>query len=201
MQKAIEVLMGEHRLIEQALGSLETLAGEVTAGLDPERALVADYASFFRGFADACHHGKEEDILFRRLMERGMPRETGPLAVMYHEHELGRAHVRGIAEVGVGSGAVAALEAQRLVEHAEGFVPLLRLHILKEDQILYPMAGRLLTAVELEAMDAEFDAFEAKGRADGSHDRLLGLADRLIRRFAPDPARMAKAAQMSPCGR
>ena len=32
VHKAIEVLMGEHRLIEQALGSLETYAGTVRAG-------------------------------------------------------------------------------------------------------------------------------------------------------------------------
>jgi hemerythrin-like domain-containing protein len=24
---------------------------------------VADYPAFFRGFADVCHHGKEEDML------------------------------------------------------------------------------------------------------------------------------------------
>jgi hemerythrin-like domain-containing protein len=201
VQKAIDVLMGEHRLIEQALGSLETFTGDVAAGLDPERSLVADYAAFFRGFADACHHGKEEDILFRRLMERGMPRETGPLAVMYHEHEIGRSHVGTISSIGTGDGALALRETRQLVEHSEAFVPLLRLHILKEDQILYPMAGRLLTAAELDAMDVEFETFEARARKDGSHDRLRELADRLIRRFPPDPGRMAVAAQLTPCGR
>ncbi len=94
MQKAIEVLMGEHRLIEQALGSLETYALEIVADAPPRRDVVGEYAAFFGGFADACHHGKEEDILFQRMVERGLPREVGPLAVMYHEHELGRAHVR-----------------------------------------------------------------------------------------------------------
>jgi hemerythrin-like domain-containing protein len=199
MQRAIEVLMGEHRLIEKALGSLETLAYELSAGLRPERALVMDYAQFFRGFADTCHHGKEEDILFPRLMERGMARETGPLAVMYHEHELGRSHVRGIAEIGTGDGALAPREVQRFVAHAGAFVPLLRHHILKEDQVLFPMAGRLLTAAELDALDAEFDAFEARGRADGSRDRLHQLLDRLVRRFAPGPAVGAEPAPASAC--
>ena len=57
MQKAIEVLMGEHRLIEQALGSLETYAVEVRAGAPALGEVIADYARFFSGFADRCHHG------------------------------------------------------------------------------------------------------------------------------------------------
>src|SRR5512134_2394011 len=89
VHKAIEMLMSEHRLIEQALGSLETYAVDVRAGRAPAREIVGEYASFFRGFADGCHHGKEEDVLFQRLLERGFPRQSGPLAVMYREHELG----------------------------------------------------------------------------------------------------------------
>lgn len=200
MQKAIEILMGEHRLIEQALGSLETLAGAAADGLQAERALVADYASFFRGFADATHHGKEEDILFRRMIERGMPREAGPLAVMLDEHELGRSHVKALAALGSGPGALDAQATQSLVEQAGAFVPLLRMHILKEDQVLYPMAENLLTPAEMEAMDAEFEAFDARAREDGSYDRLCRLADRLTLSFRPDPGRMAAAARLAPCG-
>ena len=99
MEKAIEVLMGEHRLIEQVLGSLETYALEIVADAPPRREVIGEYAAFFGGFADACHHGKEEDILFQRMVERGLPREVGPLAVMYHEHELGRAHVKALAAI------------------------------------------------------------------------------------------------------
>lgn len=201
MRKAIEVLMGEHRLIEQALGSLETYAVDVQAGLDPAREVIADYAAFFRGFADACHHGKEEDILFRRMTERGFPREAGPLAVMYHEHELGRTHVRGLSGIAAGSGAVGPGEGGLLLDHVTAFVPLLRQHILKEDRILYPMALQFLSAPEQDAMETEFEAFEAGMHADGSYDRLRQLADRLTARFRPDPARMADAAQLAHCGR
>jgi hemerythrin-like domain-containing protein len=200
VQKAIEVLMGEHRLIEQALGSLETFAFEVEAGREAERAAIADYAAFFEGFADTCHHGKEEEILFRRLIERGMPRESGPLAVMLHEHELGRRHVRGLSEIGAGPGAAGPQDAQLLIEHAAAFIPMLRAHILKEDRILYPMAGEILTASEQDAMEAEFEVFERRMRLDGTQDRLRGLADRLTGRFRPDPARMAEAAHLVPCG-
>ncbi len=105
MEKAIEVLMNEHRLIEQALGSLESYGAAVGEGFSPGRELIGEYAAFFRGFADSCHHGKEEDILFQRLVERGFPRDAGPLAVMLHEHELGRRHVASLHALAEGPGA------------------------------------------------------------------------------------------------
>jgi hemerythrin-like domain-containing protein len=200
VQKSIEVLMNEHRLIEQVLGSLETCALEVAGGRPPERSVAADYAAFFRGFADACHHGKEEDILFQRMLERGFSREAGPLAVMYHEHEVGRRHVRELARLGGEPGALAEHERRRLVEAAEGFVPLLRGHIVKEDRVLYPMALRVLTGPELDAIDEQFAAFAVRVEADGSLDRLRALADRLVGCFRPDPARMEEAAHLLPCG-
>lgn len=200
MPKPIDVLMDEHRLIEQVLGSLESCALAVDGGVAVERPLVADYAGFFRGFADVCHHGKEEDILFQRMIERGFPVEGGPLAVMLHEHTEGRARVSALSQIGQGEGPVADAERRTLLTNANEFVPLLRQHILKEDRILYPMALRLLTDNELDAMEADFDAFARRLAEDGTEDRLRGLADRLTSAFAPDPARMAAAAAMPHCG-
>ena len=200
MTKPIEILMKEHRLIEQVLGSLETYAAEAETGLAMDRPVVADYAAFFRGFADACHHGKEEDILFQRMIERGMPRESGPLAVMLHEHQVGRRHVGALRQVGEGTGLLGVVERQSVLENAAGFVPLLRTHILKEDRILYPLAERLLTGPEMETMEASFKSFEARWRVDGSYDRLQRLAEELRTTFRPDPGRMAAAAELLPCG-
>ena len=199
MQKSIEVLMSEHRLIERVLGSLETYAVEIGGGRQAERGAVADYAVFFRGFADACHHGKEEDILFQRLLERGFARDAGPLAVMYHEHELGRRRVRELFDLGAKPEPFAPAETRQLLTAADGFVPLLRGHILKEDRILYPMALRVLTGPELDAMDSEFDAFAARVEQDGSRDRFCALAEALVARFRPDPLRMEEAAHALPC--
>ena len=200
MQKAIEVLMNEHRLIEQVLGSLETFTAQVEGGLAPERLLLADYGAFFRDFADAAHHGKEEDVLFQRMVERGLSRDSGPVAVMLYEHNVGRGHVAALRHVGDGAGPLAAIETQIVLENAAAFIPLLRAHIQKEDRILYPMAVRLLTGPEMDSMATDFEAFEARMRADGSYDGLYGLADRLIAAFRPEPSRMAAAAQLVGCG-
>lgn len=201
MEKPIDVLMSEHRLIEQALGSLETYAGLVAEGLSPGREVIGDYAAFFRGFADTCHHGKEEEILFARMIERGFPRDTGPIAVMLHEHELGRAHVRQLHALGAGTGILSPHETDTLLGNVCDFVPLLRSHIQKEDQILYPVALRILTGPELDAIETQFEAFEAGLRADGTLDRLSALADRLTARFRPHPVDTTGVAALPACHR
>jgi hemerythrin-like domain-containing protein len=188
VEKAIEVLMNEHRLIERALGSLEAYAAAVRAGTPAARVVIGEYAAFFRGFADGCHHGKEEDILFQRMIERGFPRQAGPLAVMYQEHEMGRARVRELTAIAERPGAVVAADTQALLASADAYVPLLRQHILKEDRILYPMALELLNGPELDAMNTQFEEFEARMRGDGSYDRLQALAEQLTSRFRPAPA-------------
>jgi hemerythrin-like domain-containing protein len=199
VEKAFEVLMGEHRLIERALGALESCGVGVRAGESPRREILADFAAFFTGFADACHHGKEEDILFRRMMERGFPRDVGPLAVMLDEHERGRAHVRALSALASGSGGLAPGDRDSLLGHVDEFVPLLRAHIQKEDRVLYPMAVQLLRGPELDAMNSEFEAFEARIEHGGGLDRLRRLADDLVERFPPDPLRMAECAVVGAC--
>ena len=125
MEKAIEVLMQEHRLIEAVLGSLETYAEAVRAEQALQREVVGDYAAFFAGFADACHHGKEEDILFQLMQKHGMPREKGPLAVMYAEHDLCRGHVRTLAALGSSTDAVDHTDGLALVACASEYTALL----------------------------------------------------------------------------
>jgi hemerythrin-like domain-containing protein len=200
VSRPIDVLMEEHRLIEQVLGSLESFAVAVEGGLAMERALVAEYAQFFRGFADAYHHGKEEDILFQRMIERGFSNESGPLAVMLHEHTQGRARVAVLRQAGQSQGPVEATEEGTVLAAAREFIPLLRQHIVKEDRILYPMALRVLTGAELDQMETAFEAFEKRLDVDGTEQRLRALADRLTSAFPPDPERMAAAAAMPHCG-
>jgi len=200
VSRPIDVLMEEHRLIEQVLGSLESFAVAVEGGLAMERALVGEYAEFFRGFADAYHHGKEEDILFQRMIERGFSNESGPLAVMLHEHTQGRARVAVLRQAGRSEGPVETTEGQTVLAAAREFIPLLRQHIVKEDRILYPMALRVLTGAELDQMETAFEAFAKRLDVDGTEDRLRALADRLTSAFAPDPERMAAAAATPHCG-
>jgi hemerythrin-like domain-containing protein len=180
MQNVIETLMHEHRVIERVLAALRTAAITVDGGADIGRETVALFAEFFAGFADRCHHGKEEDILFDAMVEAGFPREQGPIGVMLAEHVENRRHVGALGAIGRGSGPLSDAERRTFVAHALQFVPLLEQHIVKEDQVLYPMAVQALTPERLNQMAAEFDEFEAGVTGEGEHERLHALADQLI---------------------
>ncbi len=96
--QAIENLMTEHRLIERVLMALETAARRLMAGQPLRAGFFLDATEFLQGFADGCHHWKEETVLFPALIAHGMPSRGGPVAVMLSEHEQGRAFVRALQE-------------------------------------------------------------------------------------------------------
>ena len=108
------------------------------------------YAEFFRNFADACHHGKEEDRLFAKMVEHGFPKEQGPIAVMLIEHDEGRRCVRILANVGAGPGPLQPGEREEVRRDAAVFISLLRQHIQKEDKVLYPMALQAVPPPEMD---------------------------------------------------
>lgn len=167
--KPTEELKDEHRLIERMLGIVASAADRVDRGQEVDPELFRGAAEFFREFADKCHHAKEERLLFEKMVERGMPSESGPIAVMLHEHEDGRAHVRSIGEL--------AKEKQgesvrrELVRHLREYVDLLTQHIQKEDSILYPMADDLLTPEDIEFLEEGFREVEEKVVGPGVHER------------------------------
>lgn len=186
MPRAIDELMDEHRVIERVLDALEGFSRQTTGASEDERRSVAGFVGFFRGFADRCHHGKEEDRLFARMVECGMPREAGPIAVMLAEHAIGREHVAALAAVGDGVGPLDTREREFVRRHAGEFAAMLRAHIRKEDDVLYPMAVRLLPPPVMERLAEEFAAFEREVAGEGEGERLRTLAGELCSRFAPD---------------
>lgn len=199
MKPAIQILMDEHRLIEQVLGSLETFVLSSAPEAPGGRVDVARFATFFQRFADRLHHGKEEDRLFEAMVRAGFPREAGPIGVMLYEHVEGRKCVGALAAAGTGEGDLPPADVAAVRSAAAAFIPLLRGHIQKEDQILYPMALQALDGGALDALVVSYRDFEANALAEGEEESLRALAHALAAQYPPDPARMAKASQLSGC--
>ncbi len=186
MEKAIEILMNEHRVIEQVLASLEAFASRLEDEPDARSAL-RDYGRFFREFADRCHHAKEEDRLFAEMVRHGFPREHGPIGVMLAEHEEGRAHVGALVRAGEGTGPLTAAECDSVRYHVRAYVPLLTAHIYKEDHVLYPMASDAIPAGDMDRLAAGFEEHERLEMGEGAHEELHRLAERLIETYPPAP--------------
>jgi len=167
MLDPIQELMDEHRVIEQVLTALEAAASREEISFE----FYEKAANFIATFADRCHHSKEEDRLFPALERKGIPREGGPIGVMCSEHQIARGHVRRMREL-IAGGDLPALKQTSLEYSA-----LLRQHIQKEDQILFPMGRDRLEAPELEALRRGFDEVEQEGQY---HARYTKVATELL---------------------
>ncbi len=173
-----QVLMNEHRVIEHVLVALEAKLEDLEKGCFP-REFFEKALDFFVNFADGCHHAKEEMRLFPALKQRGVPEQGGPIGVMLYEHEVGRAYLQTIrAHLNAAErGEPEAIGAIRSA--AMGYIELLRAHILKEDNILFAIARRVLTPADVERLQKEFECVEHHHVGAGVHERYEALAEEL----------------------
>lgn len=179
MNTATQILRQEHEAILGMLDATEEAARRLAAGESFEPRVLEGLSEFFQLFADRCHHGKEEDLLFPRLAAKGMPTQMGPIGVMLAEHDEGRSLIRQMKEATgeykQGNPAASAHWAQA----ARGYVDLLREHILKENNILFVMAERMLSDEEQQELSAAFEKVEEEKMGAGTHERLHGLMEQL----------------------
>ncbi len=180
---AIETLMNEHRTIERVLDALVGFSEDAVRRGATEKGELGRFVTFVREFADARHHGKEEDILFAAMVEAGFPRNGGPIAVMLHEHGQGRALVQILKARAEQPGEWSDADRQEIAEVARGYSQMLHAHIHKEDAVLYPMAEQHLPPEEMYRVGEACEAYEAA--REGSHERLLALAEALVATHAP----------------
>ena len=178
-----EILMQEHRVIEQVMNCLEIIAerGKAEGKLDIDSANEA--IDFFHNFADRCHHGKEEECLFPMLEQKGFSPDEGPTGVMRQEHEAGRRYTNGMSEA---IAVVTAGDAQAIgafASNARAYVQLLRDHIQKEDHCLFSMADQALSEQEQQQVLDSFANVEKDDMGPGTHQKYLDIAAKLAKRF------------------
>lgn len=180
---ATELLKEEHRAIKLMLSILSEVSQRLEARekVDPQD--LSQMVEFIRVFADRCHHGKEEDLLFPALEETGVPREGGPIGVMLVEHDEGRAYVRGLAEAVARYRSGEEEAAKEIIENAWNYVNLLTQHIDKEDNILYVIADLHLSPEKQEALVKEFERVEEEKIGAGRHEEFHQLLHHLKRTY------------------
>ena len=161
METATSRLRDEHQVILRVAAALEALLDTAERGSWNYDA-IEDCVAFIRLFADACHHGKEEDLLFPALAERGMPRQHGPIAVMLQEHEQGRAYARHMAGALPRARDGDAAAQATLKNAGRGYVGLIRGHIMKEDNVLFEMADQMVAGPGCQSLCTAYAAVCAR---------------------------------------
>jgi hemerythrin-like domain-containing protein len=176
---ATNVLKDEHRGVERMLNIVEAAVTRLDAGHDVPPNVFLDAVDFFRGFTDGCHHAKEEVKLFPAMEQRGVPNAGGPIGVMLAEHEQGRAFVRAMAEAASRYTRGDQSAVPVLIQNGRGYVALLRQHILKEDNILFMLADRVLSEADQRQLAEDFEIIERDKTGPGEHERYHRMLDQL----------------------
>jgi hemerythrin-like domain-containing protein len=176
-ETATALLGEEHRVIERLLAVLEKLT---TLPVGEYRDSWKIALEVIRGFADGCHHLKEEKVLFPALEEHGVPVEGGPVGMMLMEHEEGRDYVRSMTAALDNADPESARAT--LVDDARSYIRLLTEHIQKEDDVLFKIAEDTLTAAEQKNLLRAFEEHEAAELGAGVHEKYLKMVEDLENR-------------------
>ena len=170
MSKAIADLMNEHEAILSAIQILERMIAAMEKARSVDATDMHAFIGFLKEFADKCHHGKEEGLLFPAMVAAGIPDKGGPIGVMLAEHAQGRQLIRDMEE-----SISAGVDRAKLAQAAGGYATLLRNHIQKENMILFPMAERVLTEEQLGKLYEGFEEHEEKVIGQGRHEELHAM--------------------------
>ncbi len=184
---ATQQLRKEHQAIRLALILLDTIRHKIEKEGNVEIEKLEKLSEFFSLFADKCHHGKEENMLFPELERVGIPREGGPIEVMLNEHEIGRDYLRILREnINSYKNNPNPSIAEKITEAMKGYIDLLEQHIYKENNILFVMAEMHLAEKTQKELFDKFEEFELREIGLGKHEELHHMLNELKKELFGD---------------
>lgn len=155
-------LMIEHRLIERMIAVIRKEAEHLEAGSELNTLFIKKAVDFIRTYADKCHHGKEEDILFKELLKKELSKEHFRMVnQLIAEHKYGRKTLKELEEAGdrYGKGdKKAKADALNGMKALAAFYPN---HIEKEDKHFFLPCMDYFSREEKDNMLEEFRKFDA----------------------------------------
>lgn len=137
----IEELYKDHIKILESMDMLENAIKDYF--IDAKK--VKEFLEFTENFSEP-HHKKEELVLFPKLKEKGIPEENGPIGMMLFEHSIKRSYVDNLKD------ALLDNDKEAIKSNGNAIINLMRDHIYKEDNILYPCAKDVLSEEEMSEM-------------------------------------------------
>ncbi|WP_462411690.1 hemerythrin domain-containing protein [Neobacillus sp. Marseille-QA0830] len=152
LSEGLNKLVSEHTPLRSSLEALFTLCNQVEQ--EPHGNAFAELVPAVQHFFTDLefHSEREEDILFR-MMEVYFGKNGGPIAVMEYEHEQARGYIQEFLKSAETPAALTVEEQINNSSLIKGAYETLLSHFAKEEQVLYPMAERMLTDEEKEALN------------------------------------------------
>lgn len=171
----VELLVEEHKNILLLIDIARLESEKIISGKEVDTDLFREFIDFGRNYADKHHHGKEEQILFKVMLE-----ELGAVANklikngMYVEHDLGRLYLSELEE------ALNKYEQDKsagykldIIANMIGYGNLLKRHIEKEDNVVYTYAERELSNKIMLKVDEDTQMFESQSENSISREKYI----------------------------
>jgi hemerythrin-like domain-containing protein len=157
----IAPLMIEHRVIEKIILLIDGALPVIEQAGTVDEGLIDAFVDCIRTYADRCHHGKEEEILFRDLGRKKLVDEHRQLmSELIEEHKWGRMKVSQLLQAKeefVGGKQEALSTVLACMKEIAGFYPK---HIEKEDKHFFLPSMDYFTQLERDRMleeEMDFD--------------------------------------------
>ncbi|MBI5488354.1 MAG: hemerythrin domain-containing protein [Deltaproteobacteria bacterium] len=163
----IEVLVEEHRLITRASECVARMIGAAMPARRLKFLQAESVVDFIGSYADGWHHAKEEQELFPRVAARKPPWDVDHLADLGADHRRCRDCAREMRESFREGAHGDAEETQRFCRNAQEWIDLIRMHIYKEDRVVFPLVEQALTADDAHALEQAYAALAAEPRFAG----------------------------------
>ena len=154
-------LMKEHRLIERMIRIMNTNVENIKKENKVDPQFIDTAVDFIRTYADRCHHGKEEDILFRDLAKKNISAEHKKIMdELIKEHVIGRNNVKKLIEAKdkYVQGDKKALN--EIISNMEILIKFYPKHIEKEDKHFFIPCMDYFTGPERDVMLNEMWEFD-----------------------------------------
>ena len=179
-------LMIEHRLIERLLTLMAREFKRIkdNIAVDPEFAFVdpvfIDTAvDFIRTYADRCHHGKEEDLLFKALAEKNLsPAHRQTMAELIQDHAWARETTASLVKAKDAYLLEKPGALNDLMEHLEKLVDFYPPHIDKEDKHFFIPCLAYFSEAEQADLLARMHEFDRQL----IHEKYRGLVETMEQR-------------------
>ena len=182
----IAPLMIEHRLIERMIALLKQALREAEQEQRVDPRFIEQATRFIREYADRCHHGKEEDILFRDLEKKPLTEDhLKTMAELVQEHKWGRETTRSLAAANHRYEKGDARALYEITDAIQSLVDFYPKHIEKEDKQFFLPVMNYFSDEEKDRMLKEGHAFDS--------DLLHGEWDDLVSSLEGGPGSGEKA--------
>ena len=177
--KAIDILHTEHRMIERLLSALETGAWMISVDEPLQPEFFTQTTDFIIGFADCCHHKKEEGVLFKAMSESGDEQGNSMVAAMLHEHELARSYTHALCQAADRMENGDQNAVADVVYHSRHYAALLRNHIAMEDKFVFPLSSQIVPPEQQDEINRMIEKYSQEESANGNKQKFLALIEKL----------------------